>query len=218
MGLRFRRSVRVFPGVRLNFSGRGLSTTIGVRGASVNLGSRGTYVNLGLPGTGLSYREKVAGGEHARTSSVERVVSGATASQTDSATPKKKSAKGILFLGLGLALLVCLAAQHKEPLKSTSEKPVAGSTAPTEVDSPTAPSSSDRSKPSTDLGMPRDSVYVQKDKVNIRSEPFMVAPIVGRVSRGKQFIVFQEQGAWSQIGDGPRPLGWILSRLLGQQK
>lgn len=64
MGLRFRHSVRLFPGVRLNFSGGGISTTIGVRGASVNLGPRGTYLNLGVPGTGLSYRTKVTSTEN----------------------------------------------------------------------------------------------------------------------------------------------------------
>jgi hypothetical protein len=50
MGLRFRRSVRLFPGVRLNFSGGGLSTTIGVRSASVNLGTHGAYSTWDCPG------------------------------------------------------------------------------------------------------------------------------------------------------------------------
>ena len=59
MGLRFRRSVRLFPGVRLNFSASGVSTSIGVRGASVTVGARGTYANVGLPGTGLSYRTRL---------------------------------------------------------------------------------------------------------------------------------------------------------------
>jgi hypothetical protein len=35
--------------VRLNFSGGGVSTTIGVRGANVNLGKRGAYLNVGIP-------------------------------------------------------------------------------------------------------------------------------------------------------------------------
>lgn len=60
MGFRVRHSVRLFPGVRLNFSGGGISTTIGGRGASVNIGHRGTYLNLGLPGTGLSYRTRIS--------------------------------------------------------------------------------------------------------------------------------------------------------------
>lgn len=57
MGLRFSRRVSIFPGVRLNFSASGVSTTIGVRGASVTLGGRyGATANLGIPGSGLSLR------------------------------------------------------------------------------------------------------------------------------------------------------------------
>src|SRR6266540_3704517 len=56
MGFRFQRRLKLFPGVRLNFSRSGISTTIGVRGASVTLGAKGSHVNLGIPGTGLSYR------------------------------------------------------------------------------------------------------------------------------------------------------------------
>ena len=59
MGFRFRRSVRLFPGVRLNFSRSGVSTSIGVRGASMTFGSRGTYANVGMPGSGLSYRTRL---------------------------------------------------------------------------------------------------------------------------------------------------------------
>lgn len=59
MGFRFRRSVKLFPGVRLNFSRSGISTTIGIRGASMTVGGRGTYVNVGVPGTGISYRERI---------------------------------------------------------------------------------------------------------------------------------------------------------------
>ena len=59
MGFRFRKSVQLFPGVRLNFSRSGVSTTIGVRGAGVTIGPRGTYANVGLPGTGLSYRARL---------------------------------------------------------------------------------------------------------------------------------------------------------------
>src|SRR3954470_20708342 len=66
MGLRFRRSVKILPGVRLNFSSRGMSPTIGPRGASINLGSRGAFMNLGLPGTGLSYRSQLTGDAAAR--------------------------------------------------------------------------------------------------------------------------------------------------------
>lgn len=55
MGLRFRRSVRLFPGVRLNFSGSGISASVGGRGATVNVGKRGVRSTVGIPGSGLSY-------------------------------------------------------------------------------------------------------------------------------------------------------------------
>lgn len=61
MALRFRRSVKLAPGLRLNFSGSGLSLTAGPRGASVNFGSRGTYFNSGIPGTGLYSRSRLSG-------------------------------------------------------------------------------------------------------------------------------------------------------------
>ncbi len=59
MGFRFRRSFRIAPGVRLNVSRSGFSTTAGVRGASVTLGPRGIAGNVGIPGTGLSCRTQL---------------------------------------------------------------------------------------------------------------------------------------------------------------
>jgi hypothetical protein len=62
MGIRFRRTVRLVPGVRLNFSRSGVSTTIGRRGATMTFGKHGTHLNVGLPGTGLSYRTQISPG------------------------------------------------------------------------------------------------------------------------------------------------------------
>jgi Protein of unknown function (DUF4236) len=68
MGLRFRRSITLAPGIRMNFGLRGLSLSMGSRGASVNIGPRGTYANVGIPGTGLSTRSRIGGGHSGRTS------------------------------------------------------------------------------------------------------------------------------------------------------
>lgn len=59
MGFRFRKSISIIPGVRVNLSNSGASMSVGPRGASVSFGKRGTYANLGLPGTGLSYRTRL---------------------------------------------------------------------------------------------------------------------------------------------------------------
>ena len=55
MGFRFRRSIKIAKGLRLNVSGGGLSLSVGGRGATVNLSSRGTRATVGIPGTGLSW-------------------------------------------------------------------------------------------------------------------------------------------------------------------
>jgi len=59
MGLRFRKSVKLAPGIRMNLSGSGLSWTLGPRGASVGIGKRGTYLNSGIPGSGLYCRDRI---------------------------------------------------------------------------------------------------------------------------------------------------------------
>jgi hypothetical protein len=63
-GLRFQKRLSILPGVRVNLSKSGASTSIGPRGADVNIGRDGVTTNAGIPGTGLSYRQKVGGGGH----------------------------------------------------------------------------------------------------------------------------------------------------------
>jgi hypothetical protein len=58
---KFRKRIRACPGVRVNISRSGFSSTIGVPGFSVNFGKRGTYLNLGVPGTGFYDRIRLDG-------------------------------------------------------------------------------------------------------------------------------------------------------------
>ena len=60
MALRFRRSIKLAPGVRMNLSGSGVSWSLGPRGASIGIGKRGSYLNSGIPGTGLYARERIS--------------------------------------------------------------------------------------------------------------------------------------------------------------
>ena len=61
MALRFRKSIKLAPGIQWNISGSGSSWTIGPRGASVGIGKRGAFLNSGIPGTGLSTRSQLSG-------------------------------------------------------------------------------------------------------------------------------------------------------------
>ena len=62
MAWNYRKRVKIAPGVHLNFSKSGVSTSIGPKGAKVTFGKNGTYLNTGIPGTGLYNRQKIGGG------------------------------------------------------------------------------------------------------------------------------------------------------------
>ncbi len=56
MGLNFRKSIKIAPGIRVNISKKGLSSvSVGGKGARVNVSKKGTRTTVGIPGTGLSY-------------------------------------------------------------------------------------------------------------------------------------------------------------------
>jgi len=56
MGFRFRRSIRVFPGVRINLSKTGIGFSAGVKGLRITKRADGKIQKtVSLPGTGLSY-------------------------------------------------------------------------------------------------------------------------------------------------------------------
>ncbi|EME8890520.1 DUF4236 domain-containing protein [Acinetobacter baumannii] len=57
MGLNFRKSIKIAPGIRVNVSKKGLSSVSvgGGGGARVNVSKKGTRTTVGIPGTGLSY-------------------------------------------------------------------------------------------------------------------------------------------------------------------
>lgn len=71
MGLKFRRRQKLFPGVYINFSAKGISTTVGAKGLSLNFNKTGTYLNTGIPGTGLYDRKKISGKGKTRKSKIE---------------------------------------------------------------------------------------------------------------------------------------------------
>lgn len=58
MGMRFRKSIKLAPGVRMNSGGSGTGWTLGPRGASAGIGKRGAYLNAGIPGTGATGRKR----------------------------------------------------------------------------------------------------------------------------------------------------------------
>lgn len=110
MGFRFRKSIKIFPGLRLNVGARGVSATVGVRGASVNVGSKGAFGNVGIPGTGISYRTRLSVPEttgealHAPPDEIQNIPSSIEASRAE-----RSGSRLWIWIGLGLLVLIVLA-------------------------------------------------------------------------------------------------------------
>ena len=60
MSMRFRKSLKIAKGVKLNLSKTGASFTLGSgKGISLNLGTKGAYLNWSIPGTGVYDRVRL---------------------------------------------------------------------------------------------------------------------------------------------------------------
>jgi hypothetical protein len=55
MPLRFRKTLKIAPGLRINLARRGASISVGGKGLTYNINKNGTRSTAGLPGSGLSY-------------------------------------------------------------------------------------------------------------------------------------------------------------------
>lgn len=91
MAWNYRKRVKIAPGIHLNFSKNGVSTSIGPKGAKVTFGRNGTYMNTSIPGTGLYSRQKIGGG----------IGTSSTNYSTNSSNNN-----GCLFTGLSIVLLI----------------------------------------------------------------------------------------------------------------
>ena len=68
MGLRFRKSIKIAPGVRLNLNKKSTSLSFGGKGLRYSINSRGRRTSsVGIPGTGLSYVSTSSSGKSYKT-------------------------------------------------------------------------------------------------------------------------------------------------------
>ena len=62
MGFRFRKSKKIAPGVRLNFSKKSVGISVGNKVGGFSLNSKsGAKSRVSIPGTGISYSSKIGG-------------------------------------------------------------------------------------------------------------------------------------------------------------
>ena len=66
MAIRFRRSIKIAPGLKLNIGKKGMSVSTGIRGARLIVGTSRTTTSVGIPGTGFGYTNITSNGSSRR--------------------------------------------------------------------------------------------------------------------------------------------------------
>ena len=62
MGWRYRKSIKIAPGIKLNFGKKSMGVSIGGKHGGISINSkRGVTARTSIPGTGLSYTQKLGG-------------------------------------------------------------------------------------------------------------------------------------------------------------
>lgn len=70
----FHKRISSAPGMWINISKSGVSSSIGGEGTTVNFGKKGTYLTTSIPGTGIYSREKIGEGYDGDDSSIASFV------------------------------------------------------------------------------------------------------------------------------------------------
>ena len=95
MSFRFRRRIKLLPGVHLNVGKKSLSVSAGKPGAQVTIGKESGTATVGIPGTGLSY-----------TKTAHRT--GARAQPAPPEREPTQESNGTVNLAIGIGAFVCL--------------------------------------------------------------------------------------------------------------
>lgn len=88
MGFRFRKSVKLGKGVKLNLGKKSAGVSFGGKHGGISINSKsGARGRVSIPGTGVSYSTKLSGGKSKRESTSRH-----TAMRTSTSTPGRASA------------------------------------------------------------------------------------------------------------------------------
>ena len=98
MGFKFRKSIKIAPGVKLNINKKSIGISAGTRGARVSVNSKGkATTTVGIPGSGLSYSKTTNIGGEKNSRGNNNFESFSAQNQKN-----KKNGKKILLIILGL--------------------------------------------------------------------------------------------------------------------
>ena len=179
MGMRFKKSKKIAPGVKLNVSNKSVGVSVGWKGVHHSVSSSGRKTTtVSAPGTGLSYVKTSGGGSRKRKSS-------------------KKAQSGTVGCGtilLGFILFFLIVGVFSSGFSSGRKK-----AAEAAASSSTVSAVSETSTPTPTEAPVETKVMYSKSSLNIRAAASADAEKLGTFSAGDSVTVISSENGWSKI-------------------
>ncbi|MBU8546134.1 MULTISPECIES: DUF4236 domain-containing protein [Roseomonadaceae] len=230
MGWRFRKSVKILPGVRMNIGSKGITSwSFGGRGVRVNVGKRGTSTTYSLFGTGLSYRSHTPRAQPSQSAVKARVIAQSPSPPPlPGPAPARRSSIGTYaFVGVA-ALIMYLVLKPDRPVSQDPASPVEASSRVLQT-SPPSPASRPTlvapvsASPSSPVARPPESAprptflrdAVTTTGANVRASASRSGSVVRVLNAGTQVQIVGQEGAWHRVADSSGEImGWVHGSIL----
>lgn len=183
MGMRFKKSKKIAPGVKLNVSSKSIGVSVGGKGVHHSVSSSGRKTTtVSAPGTGLSYVKTSGGGSRKRKSS-KKAQSGTVGC-------------GTILLGFILFFFIIgvfsggLSSGRKKAAEATASSSSAASTVSVVSETPTLTP--------TEAPIETRTMYATSS-LNVRSAASADAEKLGTFAAGDSITVISSENGWSKI-------------------
>lgn len=224
MAFRFRRSIKIAPGIRVNLNKKSTSVRIGPRGLGYTISSTGQQrVSAGIPGTGLSYSEVVSPKQKQPAYEPVHLVD---------AEPKPKSKGPVVLLLLAIVFGVgwCSgrsdqssspATSTRAPAAQTQQAQPASEPAPAtgnqQVAAPQPPSNVSVAHRTVTPAVPAPVTLFTTAGVRLRAEPSTGSGIILTVPASSAVKSSRTEGLWHYVTYGAYA-GWIRGDYLATRR
>lgn len=182
MGMRFKKSKKIAPGVKLNVSNKSVGVSVGGKGVHHSVSSSGRKTTtVSAPGTGLSYVKTSGGGSHKKKSS-----------------KKQSGTVGCGTILLGFILFFLIVGVFSSGF-SSGRKKAAEAAASSSSSASTVSAVSETPTPTPTEAPVETKVMYSVSSLNIRAAASADAEKLGTFAAGDSVTVISSENGWSKI-------------------
>lgn len=220
---RFRRSIKIAPGIRINLNKKSTSVRIGPRGLGHTISSTGKRTTtVGIPGSGLSYSETTTPNKKRAESDGQKheIIADGDPHSSQPETNILLISLSVVFLLFGVSFCTSQFNSSEDKLIGTAGTVAQTAAKPGEplglTQTPADTAIPDAVSVRNDQSSKVPEVLFAKSRVNIREMPGTAYKVVKTVDIGTSVTVLGRRDGWVNVTHSS-DVGWIVERLLSNK-